>query len=278
MIRSILKSAVGQMLGPTRYEILIRQVPILRSPESRRTAKRTEHWDSFFAPESAPRQGGGELERAFYQHDGRIITKWHHYLEVYERFLSPFKNRETIRLLEIGVDQGGSLQLWRKYLGKNAKIAGLDINPKTEFSEENIRVFIGSQDDPLTLDRALEWLGGIDVVIDDGSHIVSHQMAALNYLFPRLSEGGLYICEDLHTNYWSEFEGGFRKRQTFIERMKRAVDDINQWHHRFGAKDATLAHKVFGIHFYDSMVVLEKRSIARPFHEERGMGKKRPRP
>jgi hypothetical protein len=48
---------------------------------------------------------------------------------------------------------------------------------------------------------------GIDVVIDDGSHIVPHQMAALDFLFPLVSEGGIYMCEDLQTNYWSEFEG-----------------------------------------------------------------------
>jgi hypothetical protein len=48
--------------------------------------------------------------------------------------------------------------------------------------------------------------------------------------------------------------------------MKRAVDDLNEWHHRFGARDGTLKGRVSGIHFYDSVVVLEKRSAQRPFY------------
>ena len=231
--------------------------------------KPREHFSSF-AKEPAAGPYGGDIERAFYQHEGGSYSKWGHYLEIYETFLSPLKSRKTLRLLEIGVSHGGSLQLWRKYLGSEARIAGLDIDPRTEFNDGDTRVFVGSQDDPRTLGRALEWLGGIDVVIDDGSHIVRHQMASFDYLFPRLSDGGIYVCEDLHTNYWSEFGGGYRKRNTFIERMKRAVDDIHEWHHRFGGKDATLARQVFGIHFYDSVVVLEKRSIQRPFHTKVG--------
>jgi cephalosporin hydroxylase len=225
---------------------------------------------SFEKQEAAPGPYAGEIERAFYQHEGRLIHKWGHYFEIYERFLSPLKKVKALRLLEIGVSHGGSLQLWRKYLGSEAKIAGLDIDPISQFDEGNTRVFVGSQDDPLILSRALEWLGGIDVVIDDGSHHVRHQMASLDYLFPRLSDGGIYFCEDVHTNYWAQFEGGYRKRNTFIERMKRAVDDINEWHHLFGAKDATLRRRVFGIHFYASMVVLEKRPIQHPFQTRVG--------
>ena len=226
-----------------------------------------EHFDSFERKPTAAQSYGGDIERAFYQHEGRAVGKWGHYLEIYEKFLvSVEEEGDASNSWKLGLLYGGSLQLWRKYLGSNARIAGLDIDPKTEFSDGNTRVFVGSQDDPRTLERVLEWLGGIDVVIDDGSHVVRHQMASLDYLFPRLSDDGIYICEDLHTNYWSDQGGGYRKRNTFIERMKRAVDDINKWHHQFGAKDATLARKVFGIHFYDSMVVLEKRSIQRPFY------------
>jgi hypothetical protein len=97
----------------------------------RRTGKPREHWHSFFATVPSVRQEAGEIERAFYQHHGRRITKWHHYLEIYETFLAPLKRRGTIRLLEIGVDHGGSLQLWRSYFGEGAKIAGLDITDQS---------------------------------------------------------------------------------------------------------------------------------------------------
>jgi cephalosporin hydroxylase len=270
-VKSMVRAATRKILGPAGYETC--RTLYRRALELRRTGNPREHFDSFASESTARPHGTDGIGQVFYAHDGRLIHKWGHYLEVYDRFLSPLKSRATTRLLELGVSHGGSLQMWRKYFGPEARIAGVDLDPRTEFSEPNTRVFIGRQDDPLTLGRTLEWLGGIDVVIDDGSHIVQDQMATLDHLFPRLSEGGIYICEDLHTNYWNwsecfgtKFGGGYRKRNTFIERIKRAVDDLNQWHHRFGAKDGTLRGRLFGIHFYDSMIVLEKRAVERPFH------------
>src|ERR1700730_9694300 len=150
----ILKSAVRRILGPTGYEIFKRQYA--RASNLRRMGKPREHFSSF-AKEPAAGPYGGDIERAFYQHEGRLIHKWGHYLEIFETFLSPLKSREALRLLEIGVSHGGSLQLWRKCLGSEAKIAGLDIDPRTEFSDGGTRVFVGSQDDPQALGRALEW-------------------------------------------------------------------------------------------------------------------------
>src|SRR5262245_40111027 len=135
----VLKSVVRRSFGPTGYGILRnfkRQLSDLR-----RSGKPREHWKSF-ASDPPAQLDGGEIRRAYYQHHGRLIQKWDHYLEIYETFLSPLRSRETLRLLEIGVDHGGSLQLWRKYFGSKARIAGLDISPKTEFSDDNIRVFI----------------------------------------------------------------------------------------------------------------------------------------
>jgi hypothetical protein len=51
-------------------------------------------------------------------------------------------------------------------------------------------------------------MGGIDVVIDDGSHVAEHQKISFDVLFPLVSDDGLYLCEDLHTSYWKEFQGG----------------------------------------------------------------------
>src|SRR5262245_6468409 len=75
-------------------------------------------------------QPSGELEKLFYDHNGRIAHKWHHYLEIYERHFEPLRRQlGAPRVLELGVSRGGSLQLWRKYFGANAKIAGIDLDP-----------------------------------------------------------------------------------------------------------------------------------------------------
>ena len=105
-------------------------------------------------------------------------------------------------------------------------------------------------------------MGGIDIVIDDGSHVASHQRTSFEFLYPLLNVGGVYLVEDLHTAYWrGYFEGGIRRKGTFIEEMKSLVDDIHHpWHGK--RQHFPDAHQNVGaIHFYDSIVVVEKRSV-----------------
>ena len=65
-------------------------------------------------------------EYLFASHKGRQIDKWQHYFEIYDRHLGRYANQK-VRVLEIGVDHGGSLQLWRRFFGKHAEIIGIDI-------------------------------------------------------------------------------------------------------------------------------------------------------
>ena len=119
-------------------------------------------------------------------------------------------------------------------------------------------VRIGSQADPAFLNSVVAEMGGIDVVIDDGSHMASHQRASFDFLFPRLSSNGVYICEDTHTAYWRRCEGGYRRPGSFIERSKALIDDLHEeFHDRRPSLEG--AHKtISGVHFYNSMVVIDK--------------------
>ena len=214
-----------------------------------------------------PKSDMGQL---FAAHEGRLIGKWAHYLEIYDALFARFRSKPDLGLLELGVSQGGSLELWKKYFHPKAKVAGIDLDPRCRFKLENLRVFVGSQDDRKVLKKAVKWLGQLDIVIDDGSHRSEHQNASLDYLFPLLGEGGLYVCEDLHSNYWPLYQGGYRKRGTFIERMKSLIDDLHTWAHRRKPADCILAGQVFAIHIYDSMIAIEKRTLPPPAHIEVG--------
>ena len=75
------------------------------------------------------------FEGLFWNHKGKIVHKWQHYLPIYEKFLKKYKN-EPIKFLEIGVAEGGSLSLWRKYFGANATIFGVDIDPRCSCTTE----------------------------------------------------------------------------------------------------------------------------------------------
>jgi cephalosporin hydroxylase len=224
-----------------------------------------------------------ELESIYYSHTGRLIFKWHHYIAIYDRHLSAYRDSilrkdnqqerliasgEKLRILEIGVLNGGSLQMWKRYFGDTATIYGIDINPDCkQFEEEGCHVRIGDQSDPAFLQSVIKEMGGVDIVIDDGSHIATHQAASFRTLFPLLTVGGLYICEDLHTSYWDGWEGGYRRPGTFIELTKDIIDHMHEWYAGIDTplNKMGLKRHIGGLHVYDSMVVIEKEEKAAPY-------------
>ena len=83
------------------------------------------------------------LRELFYEHEGKLIHKWDHYFDVYERYLSSYRGQQ-VNLLEIGISHGGSIQLWKKYFGPKAHIYAIDVNPECKkLEEENTTIFIG---------------------------------------------------------------------------------------------------------------------------------------
>lgn len=212
------------------------------------------------------KQAQNLCEVAFYNSPDRMRSKWHHYLEVYDRHLGRYRG-SRIRLLELGVHNGGSLQMWRAYFGSRATIRGIDIDPRcAKIDDVDVSVHIGSQADTALLARVIEAMGGVDVVIDDGSHIWEHQVATFEFLYPQLAPDGIYICEDTHTSYWPEYKGE-REGPSFIEYTKKLVDKL----HATYALDTEAPDEVFArmtqtIAFYDSMVVIERRNKPAPQH------------
>jgi hypothetical protein len=204
------------------------------------------------------------LAKIFAEHRGRILHKWVHYLDIYERYFSSYRGQPT-RMLEIGVSQGGSLEMWRSYFGPAATIFGIDINPNSATCvDEPNQVRIGSQADPDFLKSVIDEMGPPDIILDDGSHIAAHQNVSLRTLFPLLSDGGLYVIEDLHTSYWEGcFEGGYQRAGTAIELCKQLVDDMHHWYH---GEAIDLFTDVAAIHNHDSIVVIEKRPAKCPMH------------
>ncbi len=204
------------------------------------------------------------FRKVFLAHHGRRAEKWVHYLDIYERYFAPYRNK-PIKMLEIGVSAGGSLDIWRDYFGESATIFGIDINPECadRVTHPN-QVRIGSQADPEFLRRVANELGEIDIVLDDGSHFGHHQRISFETLFPFLKDGGLYMIEDLHVSYLPGLpRGGYRRKGSGIEFIKDMIDDLHAWYHR---KPTTTVAKeqIRAIHIYDSMVAIEKQRIPRP--------------
>ena len=201
------------------------------------------------------------LYHDFLTNDEKLIHKWLHYFPIYERYLKKYVNQSVV-FMEIGCGEGGSLQMWKRYLGPFARIVGIDINPACkDYEEGQIKVYIGDQSNEEFLASVVNDLAkdglSLDVVIDDGSHMMSHVCASFDFLYDRLSKNGTYIVEDLHTAYWPEYGGGINAPGTFIEYCKPKIDALNAHHIREGA-DHSFADTTFSMAFYDSVAVFEK--------------------
>ena len=208
----------------------------------------------------------GPLLDIFVNNAGPGVHKWHHYIPIYDRYFSGWRGK-PLRFLEIGVNKGGSLQMWREYFGEKAVIYGIDINPKcAEFDGQSGQVRIGSQDDPEFLAGIVEEMGGLDIVLDDGSHQMLHVHKSLEVLYPLLDVGGLYLIEDLHTAYLPRYGGGFDKRGNFFNTVRRIIDDMHRWYHRQPFRHEAIAGQVSAIHVHDSVLVLEKSTPTAPTH------------
>lgn len=200
------------------------------------------------------------LEHFYYREPHRKLVKWSHYFEVYHTHLQKFRNR-PVTILEIGVFGGGSLQMWKQYFGAECRCVGVDILEECKnYEEEQIKIYIGSQENRDFLRQIAQELDTIDIVIDDGGHFMNQQTVTFEELFPRLADGGVYICEDVHTSYWEDYGGGYREEKSFINYSKNFIDYLNA---RYSTEKALSVNEwtrtIGAIHYYDSMVVLEKK-------------------
>jgi len=210
-----------------------------------------------------------ELEAFFSNHKHGLIHKWNHYFEIYDRHLQHWKNQK-INILEIGVSHGGSLEMWNYYFKGNATIYAIDVNPECKkFEAENVKIFIGSQEDVAFLKNIKSIIPPIDILIDDGGHTMKQQIITFNNLFDHVTENGIYICEDLHTSYWKYFGGGYKNKRSFIEFSKSLIDKLHAWHSKDIPID-NIAKSTHSLHFYDSMLVIEKRKMSKPFDVKSG--------
>jgi hypothetical protein len=173
------------------------------------------------------------LKELYQEHQGKISDKWSLYLSEYERVFCDLRNRE-ISLLEIGIQNGGSLELWANYFAQAKKIVGCDINPNClnlKYHDPRIKVIVGDANLDATQLALLSQAHPYHLIIDDGSHSSSDIIKSFVRYFPHLADGGLFVVEDLHCSYWQEFEGGLFAPFSSISFFKRLVDILNyeQW-------------------------------------------------
>jgi hypothetical protein len=195
--------------------------------------------------------------------------KWgsHWYVKHYETHFRGL-HRKRLNVLEIGIggyedpELGGeSLRMWRTYF-PNSMIYGIDIFDKSVHDERRVRTFRGSQVDEAFLEEVVQTIGKIDIVIDDGSHMNEHVIRTFQFLFPRLSDRGIYVIEDTQTSYWAKFGGSsedFQRSDTTMGFAKQLVDGLNHAEFRIpGYLPTYYDTHISEIHFYHNIIFIQK--------------------
>jgi 23S rRNA U2552 (ribose-2'-O)-methylase RlmE/FtsJ len=178
---------------------------------------------------------------AFCRHRGNIADKWEGYLAVYDEILQR-KRSECANFLEIGVNNGGSLEVFAEYFRRAKTITGVDINPLCElipFQDQRIHVIIGDSNSSEVNQRLVERAESYDLILDDGSHHSSDIIHTFVNLAGLVSPGGTYIVEDLCCSYWQEFGGGVNSHVSAMGFLKKLVDIVNfeHWNSAYSLAD-----------------------------------------
>jgi glycosyltransferase involved in cell wall biosynthesis len=213
-------------------------------------------------------------------HTGKVSDKWALYLREYDRLFAPYRE-QAISMLEIGIQNGGSLEIWSQYFPNAQKFVGCDINPdcaKLSYDDPRITVIVGDATTSDTQGQVLAQSASFDLIIEDGSHTSSDIVKAFAGYFPALKTGGLFVAEDLHCSYWQDFEGGIFHPYSSITFFKHLADMVNHEHWGVGKSrteliagfkqelnvdfDETLLGQISSVEFVNSMCVVRKSEPA----------------
>jgi hypothetical protein len=127
----------------------------------------------------------------------------HSYIEVYESILADSRSSAQ-RVLEIGLFSGESLKMWEQYF-ENAEVHGIDCSDQPHGGLADLRPLINEgthnihildATDPLQVDAIFSNLK-FDVIVEDASHQLEHQLKIYQIFKKYLKDGGLYIIEDV---------------------------------------------------------------------------------
>lgn len=216
------------------------------------------------------------LRDLYAKHAGKLSDKWSAYLVEYDHVFSRYR-QQGIRLLEIGIQNGGSLEIWGRYFSRADCIVGCDINPncrQLKFDDDRIDVVVGDANVSRTVELISVQSSSFDIVIDDGSHRCADVIQSFALYWPMVSAGGIYVVEDLHTSFWAKYGGSLNGATSSLEFFKRLSDVVNFEHWGInmsmadhlkdffpaplkGLTDIELG-QVHSVRFSNSMCIIEK--------------------
>tara|TARA_R110002096_G_scaffold11890_1_gene43344 strand:- start:3993 stop:4652 length:660 start_codon:yes stop_codon:yes gene_type:complete len=190
------------------------------------------------------------------------------YLDIYDGHFNSIRH-DVKCFVEIGVLSGASVKMWSEYF-PNATIYGIDIDPRCkQYETDKIKILIGDQNDDDFLKQAQDELPPIDIFLDDGSHITSHQIKTFEYLNAKITKNGFFVIEDLRNSY-DDFNKGCDLRKIWPGMaLNKADDDLKNYRADFNDWCFEMIKKLdfhdsnfplFSLHFYPMILILEHKA------------------
>ena len=184
----------------------------------------------------------------------KYSIKWSNYFEIYENLFKKFVNKK-ITFVEIGIGNGGSLFMWRKFFGKKARIIGIELNPDAKkLTNFGFEIFIGDQSDPFFWKKFYNKVGKIDILLDDGGHKNIQQITSFMESYNYINQNGIIVVEDTHTSYMKK--KGFKNPSSysFVNFCNLIVENLHRRNPSINRRLNILSKKIDSIYFYDSLV------------------------
>jgi predicted O-methyltransferase YrrM len=207
----------------------------------------------------------------------------HEYHLVYEDLFSHYVN-DKVSLLEIGVDKGYSMKTWGDFfrhpqavfrgMAYHNKNTGQKQSEKFD-KDDRIHIINGDQSNDKDLQNVAA-VGPFTIILDDGSHVPSHQKKTFAALWKSIIPGGAYIIEDIETSFWKKstelygypFQHETSVFDTFFEMLKYFVKEEVSSQFSKGYENTD----VLSISFSRNLIVLKKRNTTN--HRKQKDGKK----
>lgn len=132
----------------------------------------------------------------------------HNYLPIYEKTFEPLRDEEII-ILEFGIKDAKSQFLWAEYFSR-ARIIAYDINPKcvaianansAKYGYGNRISFYEHNAIDVQLSERIP-NNFIDIIIDDGSHLVGDIFRSYYMYWCKVKTGGYYYIEDFPIHHF----------------------------------------------------------------------------
>tara|TARA_B100001057_G_scaffold387712_1_gene394974 strand:+ start:3290 stop:4138 length:849 start_codon:yes stop_codon:yes gene_type:complete len=187
----------------------------------------------------------------------KYTIKWDNYFEIYSNILDKYINKK-ITFVEVGVGNGGSLFMWKKFFGHRARIIGIELNPEAKKLEKNgFEIFIGDQANPNFWKNFYKQVGKIDILLDDGGHKNIQQITTFMESIRYIKKGGKIIVEDTHTSFMKK--KGFKNpsQYSFINFCIHLIENMHRRNPMLEKNLNYYSKKIKQINFYDSVVEID---------------------